>query len=92
MANTPIAMSKLKTTLRLYTEGKSKRFIADYLGLSRNTVLKYIRCFHRLKLTYEDLAKLDDRELYRLFQMPSEKEFPEKLQELHRFFPKVEDS
>lgn len=90
MANTPIAMSKLKTTLRLYTEGKSKRFIADYLGLSRNTVLKYIRCFHRLKLTYEDLAKLDDRELYRLFQMPSEKEFPEKLQELHRFFPKVE--
>jgi transposase len=83
-------MSKLKSTLRLYTEGKSKRFIASYLDISRNTVIKYISRFTSLKLTYEDLIKLDDRELYRLFQMPSEKELPEKLQALHAFFPRVE--
>lgn len=90
MANIPIAMSKLKATLRLYTEGKSKRFISKYLGLSRNTVLKYVQAFHRLRLTYEDLEQLDDRRLYELFQMPSEKEQPPKLKELHRFFPDME--
>lgn len=90
MANTPIAMSKLKSTLRLHTEGKSKRFIANYLGLSRNTVFKYLEVFHRLRLTYEEVSAMGDRKLYQLFQMPAEKEHPVKLQQLHAFFPKVE--
>ena len=83
-------MSKLKSTIRLHTEGKSKRFIASYLKLSRNTVIKYIRRFIALKLTYESLTSMSDRELYRLFQMSAEKELPEKLRQLHHFFPYVE--
>jgi len=42
MANKPIVMSKLRRVLQLYHQGKSKLFISNYLGLSRNTVNKYI--------------------------------------------------
>lgn len=90
MANKPIGMSKLRSTLRLHCEGKSKRFIASYLDISRNTVLKYINAFTRHKLTYEKVCDLGDRELYQLFQMPAEKELPERLKQLLDFFPEVE--
>jgi hypothetical protein len=36
MANKPIIMSKLKTVIRLHLEGKGKKFIAQYLNLSKN--------------------------------------------------------
>ena len=33
---------EIRRILRLYHSGKSKRFIVNYLGLSRNTVNKYL--------------------------------------------------
>jgi len=33
---------EIRRILRLYQSGKSKRFIAEYLGISRNTVNKYL--------------------------------------------------
>jgi hypothetical protein len=36
MANKPIIMSKLKNVIRLHLEGKGKKFIAQYLNLSKN--------------------------------------------------------
>ncbi len=90
MANTPIAMNKLRTTIRLYTEGKSKRFISNQLSLSRNTVIKYIDRFVSLKLTYEEVYNMPDKELFNLFQIPVSRDLSPKLKSLHDFFPLVE--
>ena len=90
MANTPIAMNKLRNTLRLYTEGKGKKFIASYLGLSRNTVRKYIDRFTQSRLTYQEVQQLTDRKLYETFQLGEEKEVPDKMQVLLRFFPRMQ--
>jgi DNA-binding NarL/FixJ family response regulator len=51
MAAKPIDMSKLRQVLRLYSQGKSKIFISNYIPLSRNTVKKYIKRFNELKTT-----------------------------------------
>ena len=87
MANTPIAMNKLRKTLRLYTEGKSKRFIAHYLSISRRIVRKYIERFIRSGLTYEDILQLKDREPYELFQVKVIEELPQRQQDLLNYFP-----
>lgn len=90
MANKPMAMNKLRTVIRLYTEGKGKRFIATYLDLSKNTVKKYITLFIHSKMTSEQIEALSDRELYMLFQLPSEKGIPLRLEQLYTFFPKMQ--
>ncbi|WP_256260008.1 helix-turn-helix domain-containing protein [Winogradskyella luteola] len=38
-------MRKVKTLFKLYAEGVSKRQISAQLGISRNTVSKYITFF-----------------------------------------------
>lgn len=87
MANKPIAMKKLKSVLRLYTEGKSKAFISKYQSLSRNTVKKYLKQFTSSKLTYEQVEKMSDSELYKLFQHPEANQVPIRLEQLRGFFP-----
>jgi len=42
MANNQIEMRKVKKLFKLYTQGVSKRQISIQLGLSLNTVSKYI--------------------------------------------------
>lgn len=90
MANKPIDMNKLRSTIRLHTEGKSKRFIAVQLSLSRNTVVKYIERFVASNLTYEEIKAKSDAELHECFQLPPTKQYPDKLKDLHRYFPKLE--
>lgn len=51
MANTQIDMRKIKQIFKLYSEGVSKRKISLIIGLSRNTVSKYIAFFKRYNLT-----------------------------------------
>ena len=76
MAGKPIDMNKLRKVLKLYTQGKSKSFISDYLRLSRNTVKKYIKQFNGLKVTFEDLAQMDDAKLEELFINTQLQEIP----------------
>ena len=45
MANKQIEMRKVKKIFKLYTSGVSKRQISSQLGVSRNTVTKYIDFF-----------------------------------------------
>lgn len=85
-----MAMNKLRTVIRLYVEGKGKKLIALYLDISKNTVTKYIRLFTGSKLSYQQVNEMSDKELYRLFQMPSEKEIPLRLQGLIAFLPRVQ--
>jgi transposase len=90
MAGKPIDMNKLRIVLKLYTQGKSKGFISDYLRLSRNTVKKYIKQFVALKITFEDLAQMDDSQLEELFIKAQTLDVSPRLKALYAFFPYVE--
>lgn len=87
MANKTIAMNKLRIVIRLYVAGKGKKFIASYLDLSKNTVKKYVQLFIGSRLSYEQVVELSDKELHKLFQMPSEKGIPQRIEQLRAFFP-----
>ena len=63
MANKPIAMSKLKTLIRLHVESASKSKMARSTGLSRNTVKNYLQKIELLSLTSEDLLNLQEQDL-----------------------------
>lgn len=90
MAGIPITMNKLRKVILLHADGKSKRFISNYLQLSRNTVKKYIHRFIRLKLTLEDVKVLQDKELAALLLTPEEKVLSARLQAAHTFFAYAE--
>jgi len=90
MAGKPIDMSKLRKVLKLYTQGKSKSFISDYLNLSRNTVKKYIKQFNELKITFEEVNQMDDAKLEELFIKTQLEELTPKLKALYAFFPYAE--
>ncbi len=59
MANKQIDMRKAKQIFKLYGEGASKRRISRQLGLSRNTVSKYIDFFKRYKLTSYEVSAMN---------------------------------
>ena len=54
MANKQIDMRKAKRIYKLYGEGASKRRISKELGISRNTVAKYIEFFKCYRLILGD--------------------------------------
>ena len=58
MANKQIEMRKVKQIFKLYSEGVSKRQISSRLGLSRNTITKYIAFFKRYQLTLSQASPL----------------------------------
>ena len=90
MANKPIVMNKLRRVLQLYHQGKSKLFISKYLGLSRNTVNKYItQCLLQDK-SIEEILELSDLDLEKLFIEKPPPDPTKKLAELHSFFPYAE--
>jgi len=90
MANKTVVMSKLKRLLQLYSQGKSKLFISKYLEISRNTVDKYISQFRLLNISLEEIDKLNDLDLERLFFVPAKEEIPQRHKVLYEFFPYME--
>lgn len=90
MANKPIPMNKLRQTIRLYVEGRSKQQIALGLSLSRNTVRKYLDRFMDSRLTYEDIKHLSDRELYEKLQLGLDKPHSPRMVALLNFFTYVQ--
>lgn len=75
--------------LRLHESGKSKRFIAEYLGISRNTVTKYLDFYKVCGKNYEEINELTDQQLEDMFE-PQVKELPEKLKVLQELFPVID--
>ncbi len=67
MANKRIDMLNIKQLLRLYTQGVSKVKISKQLGLSRNTVKKYIGLFHEHHFTLDELNELSQEDIEDLF-------------------------
>lgn len=90
MANKTIDMNKIRQILRMYTQGKSKLLISGQTGVARNTVSKYINQLIQLKRTIDELIKLSDHELNKIFSNEEEVVPSQREQELYAFFPTVE--
>jgi len=85
-------MTKIRSILRQYTKGVSKKTISEKAGTTRNTVKKYIRQYIAMNRPLEDLEKMSDSELEQLFSIKDQQEPKKKLQELIAIFPEVEKS
>jgi gliding motility-associated-like protein len=90
MANTSISMSIVRQIIKLYSKGIGKKKIAFRLGISKNTVKSYIEYFSKLNTTWEDLIKLDDFELNKLFHPDPAIPQSDRLRKLHEYFPIVD--
>lgn len=86
MANKQIDMRKAKRIYKLYGEGASKRRISKELGISRNTVAKYIEFFKCYRLTPYEASEMTLEEIHRLFKA-DQKPKSEQLRTLERYFP-----
>ncbi len=82
-------MKKVRLIIRLYTEGVSKKTITEKSGCSRNTVKKYIRQFISLRMTIDELNKLNNTSLEALFKTEGAVSNP-KLEILRSYFPEME--
>jgi len=87
MANKTIDMSKIRQILRFFTQGKSKVYISQQTGASRNTVKRYIRRFLQEKLTYEDICNMQDSELEVMFGSSQPPDLGHRYDELQRLLP-----
>lgn len=67
-----------------------KKKIAIRLGVSKNTVKLYVSTFLRLKQPLEELLKVSDFELNKLFHPPQQIPVNDKLRQLFDFFPIVD--
>src|SRR5665647_691301 len=63
MSNKLIIMSKVRSIIRLYTEGVSEQSIGERTGLPRNSVKKYIRLFLASGKSLEVIEYMSDTEL-----------------------------
>jgi len=90
MANKTISMSKVRQIIKLFCQSMGKKKIGERLGMSSHTVKLYIDHFHSLKTTKDELFKLTDFELNKLFHPPKDILFNERLKQLYDFFPVME--
>ena len=86
MANKQIDMRKAKRIYKLYGEGDSNRRISKELGISCNTVAKYIEFFKCYRLTLYEVSEMTLEEIHRLFRA-DQKPKSEQLRTLERYFP-----
>lgn len=86
MANKLIHMSKLRQVLKLHCQGQTKLQISTVTGLSRNKVKKYLHILDGLKTTWEEVNRLNDKDLDELFCKQPEEILDERLSSHHDFF------
>ncbi|MCX6263102.1 MAG: IS21 family transposase [Bacteroidetes bacterium] len=87
MANKAISMSKVRQIIKLYTQQMGKKKIGERLGMSKHTVKLYIEHFRSIKIPKEELFRLSDFELNKLFHPPKEMLINDQLKQLYDFFP-----
>lgn len=90
MSNTLTSMTKVRIILRQYTQGVSRKMIGEKTTVARNTVKKYIRQFIAMDRPLEELEKLTDSELERLFMADKQKEPDQRYKDMVSFFPDME--
>ena len=87
MANKSITMSKIKHVLQLYFQGRSKLLIVQQTGISRNTIKKYLKEYIASGLSNEEILKLSEKELEKLFIKPEAKAISSVHKNLFALFP-----
>ena len=86
MAAIQIDIMRIKQLLLLKSKNKSNRKIANAIGIDRNTVNEYVNRLDSSGRTYEELLKLEDKELQTLF--PSKEALDkDRYTALHGLFP-----
>jgi transposase len=60
-------MQKLRQVIRLYGQGKGTKAINSMLGVSRNTVKKYLQIYHASGMSYETFSAMSDEALSSFF-------------------------
>ena len=90
MANKTTSMSNVRQIIKLFSQQMGMKKIGERLGMSKNTVKAYVRHFQSLKTTKEELFKLTDFELNKLFHPPREIPLNDRLKHLYDFFPVME--
>jgi transposase len=93
MSNSLIIMSKVRSIIRLYTEGVSKSSISVRTGLPRNTVKKYIRLFLAIGKSLQEYDTMSDAALEQMFlcMVPrARKEDDLRYKALEAMFPGIE--
>jgi transposase len=89
MAGQTINMSTLKQIIRHRINGVALQTIAKAVGISRNTVKKYLRLIEVKQLNCQDLLQLDDMALDALLEDPDSQE-EARYQLLVPLFPYIE--
>lgn len=83
-------MSKVKSIIKLYTKGVSKKSIGQRTGLPRNTVKKYIRLFLASGKEPEEVLRMSNTDLEQMFLNMVPRKHPEenpRYTVLVEFFP-----
>jgi len=81
-------MQRIKQIIRYHIDGLGTKRIVTLTRASKNTVKQYVRRFHELSVTWEELNVLKEHEVHRLFSTSLPKELAkqdprfERLQEL----------
>lgn len=83
-------MNKIRQILRMYSQARSKLFIASQTGVSRNTAKKYMATFEASGLTFEQINGLNDKELDEFFGAVKQAPPRERLLNLQRCFPRID--
>ena len=83
-------MTKIRSILRLYTQGVSKKTISEKAGATRNTVKKYIRHYIAMNIPLEELDQMSDTELEQLFSIKEQNEPQKRMNDLLDIFPEIE--
>lgn len=89
MAGKTISMNKLKQIIRLRCDGTALQTIAGAVGISRNTVKKYLRLIEVRELSAEALLQLPDEQLKALLADPDPVD-EQRLAALATLFPYME--
>jgi transposase len=90
MANNNIDMSKLKQILKMYAYKTGTRRISERTNVSRTTVMKYLERYRYLRIPWDELSSLSDKDLDALFHQEPTVEPTAQEKELYTFFPYAE--
>ncbi len=89
MAAKTITMIKLKQIIRLRSNEVPLQAISRAVGVSRNTVKKYLQLIQVRSYSFDELLKMDDEQLEHLLNDP-EKKSDKRQEELYACFPTIE--
>ena len=89
MSNKPITMQKLRQVIRLHCQGKGSKTINSMLGVSRNTIKKYLHIYHSSGISYDTFLSMSDSDLSLTFQVRQSPPASQRQTELEAILPEL---